>query len=83
MQVSATGNKDENITALWKQHDALNPHYTIKPAVQRLPAKFVGKQARCGNCNHLLGTFTKADGEILCNNVNNKVRCKTLNILKK
>jgi hypothetical protein len=83
MQVSSTENKDKDSVALLKEVEALNPHYTIKPTVRRLPARFVGKQARCGNCNHLLGTFIKAEGEILCNNVNNKIRCKTVNVLKK
>lgn len=61
----------------------VNVTYTIKPAPLKINARFVGKEARCGNCNHLLGIFNKAQGEIMCKRVHKSSHCNTLNILVK
>lgn len=43
-----------------------NYNYTIKPKPEKILAKIEGYTARCGHCNHKLGEFSKAEGEIKC-----------------
>lgn len=57
--------------------------YSIKPKPEMVLAKFVGVDALCGNCHRKIGEFTKAEGVIMCKNVNNGERCKTLNRIVK
>lgn len=57
-------------------------NYIYKPS-QVVYARFDGNNARCGVCNHKLGEFAKADGEILCKNVNRGARCNTKNKIKR
>lgn len=51
-----------------------NINYIYKPT-ETVLAKFDGMNARCGQCNHKLGEFLKADGEIKCKcGVKNKIK---------